>query len=82
MNGTQTGIAVTGAVGYGILDPTSIVYMAAAIAVLIILYFVGKIFTTRHLRTHAKVDESKGDLVFQRWAAKISEQAKAKKEKE
>jgi hypothetical protein len=75
MNAANTGIAVTGAVGYGILDPTSSAFMALAVGILILLYLFGKTSATRHLRKTEAVDKAKADLVFSRWLAKQQERA-------
>lgn len=81
MNGTQTGIAVSGAIGYGILDPTSILLVGLVIAGLIVLYFMGKIFSTRHIRTSEHIDREKAQIKYDKWVQKLVERQTQKAQK-
>jgi len=78
MDKSSAAVAVTGSVGYAILDPMSILFCALAVVVILIVYFVGKISTHRHLVRN----ESKDQLVAnERAIQQIAAQEKVAKAK-
>lgn len=57
MNGATTGTAVTGVVGYAVIDPTSILYCALAVVGILFFYFVFKSGAKRHMSRTWGVDQ-------------------------